>query len=495
MLVDAARVRVALAAAALLIAIAAPVPAYAATPTTTVLTAEPEDPEANEPFCFRATTTVTAGGGSVGGSSAVEIYETTTGSDVDLGGVGYQFGQPSTGTFCLDPGFSVGMHTFRGDYHDFGGTYEQSSDTLELNVSKATPDWYLNANPASPEAGEQIEITANFFDNGINEEDSLEIHLSGEADPICTQAPNTDNLIVCTVAAPSTPGTYQLTVSNSGSASVEAATSDPLDLVVQQNQVHASNVGVQYSTFYPVKDGYRDTVAITGTRDEPIEVTIRIYSPGGTLLKTQTIAEGSGAYSYAWNGRKADGTIRPAGTYKVTQTLDDALGASEMSTFFVTLSKKEVTWHSTSITQKGSSLDAVGSDGDGRVTRNTTAGWARLKALDPFSDWAGAGWQFSLHSGIGYKDVVVKVYAKHGLVLGPTRLGAQDFSECSTWSESCFDTWKNLAGSVGSTVWTSTNELSLDHVSGTKVRSLVSVYGSDVYVYKARVSYKYATLS
>jgi len=40
--------------------------------------------------------------------------------------------------------------------------------------------------------------------------------------------------------------------------------------------VSASGVGVSASTFYPVKDGYRDAVSIRGTLLEPATVAIKI---------------------------------------------------------------------------------------------------------------------------------------------------------------------------------------------------------------------------
>ena len=485
------RVRLALAAAALLIAMAAPVPVYAATPTTTEFTLETVDPQFGMETCLQLRTTVTADGSDVSG--AVNVYDTTSGSDVFWFSELYSGG--STIGMCSPNGFSIGPHSYRADFIG-NETYEASSGTLEFEIPKMTPQFFMSTLPVSPDAGSAFEITAQYITPfGFAEEDFIEVHLDGVAEPICSGAVHQGEWVTCTVTAPSTPGTYDVTLSNTGTASVEASSSGPLELVVQPNVVHASNVKVQYSTFYPVKDGYRDTVAITGTRAEPIAVTIKIYTPGGSLIKTQTIASGTGAYSYKWNGRKSDGTVRPEGKYKITQRLQDSLGASQTSTFYVNLSRKKLIWHSASVTKNGSAFAAWGASGNGKVVKST-AGWVRLKAGFGISDWAGAGWQFSLASGLGYKDVVVKVYAKRSVPMGDARLGAQDFSECAItagWDESCFKRWKALGG-AGSTVWTTSNELTASYISGTKVRSLVSVWGNDVYVYRARVSYKYATL-
>ena len=50
--------------------------------------------------------------------------------------------------------------------------------------------------------------------------------------------------------------------------------------------VAVSGVGVAYSTFYPYKDNYRDTVAIRGTLLEPASVTIKVYSSTGRKVRS-----------------------------------------------------------------------------------------------------------------------------------------------------------------------------------------------------------------
>ena len=487
------RVRVALAAAVLLLAIVAPVPAYAATPTTTDMTLETVDLEYTQEVCIDVATTVTGTGESLIGGK-VTIYDTSTGSDVFYQEIAYTHGS-STG-WCDSDGYSIGTHSFRADYSG-SATYDPSSDSIEFEIPKMTPQFFLTTVPVSPDAGSAYQINAGYItQGGFDGQDTIEVHAAGIDEPICSGAVLQWESITCNRTAPSA-GTLELTVSNDGVPWVEGATSDPFEVVVQENTVHASGLAVQYSTFYPVKDGYRDTVAIIGTRDEELDVTIRIYSPGGTLLTTKTIGTGTGAYSYVWNGRKSDGSVRPSGKYKITQQLEDEAGASETSTFFVTLSKKKLTWHSDTITKKGSSISAFGEDGRGSVSKS--GGTIRLKTPDGFGgDWSGVGYQFSLKSGLGYKDVTVAVYAKRGFVGGPVaEIGAQDFDDCplsGTWDGGCFDHWKSMGNASNTAKWYTTRELADANVSGTKVRSMVSNGSGTTYVYKAKVTYKYATL-
>ena len=89
--------------------------------------------------------------------------------------------------------------------------------------------------------------------------------------------------------------------------------------------------GVNYGTFYPVKDNYRDTLKISGNRQEPIAVTIRIYNANNKRVALVTKSEATGAYSYSWNGR--DGKkLLPAGKYRIVQTLVDEAGTTRAVT-------------------------------------------------------------------------------------------------------------------------------------------------------------------
>ncbi len=490
------RLRVMLLAALLVVSAISPVAVAAATPTTTVLQSTPSDPEVGDFVCFDVTTTITAGGGWVA-KGQVSVYETTSGADVYVGGEGYGFGQPSTGGFCVDTGFPVGGHSFRADYVDTSSspTYDPSMDTVIINVDKATPEWDLGTNPASPEAGNPVQISAGFADNGIDEQGSVAIYRSGIANPICSTGLTNSDSILCTVTAWA-PGTYQLTARNSGSASVAASTSAPVTIVVTPNTVHASSVGTQYTTFYPITDAYRDTVAIKGVRGEPSSVTIRIYTPGGTLIKTQAIAMGSGAYSYAWKGRTSTGAIRAEGKYRVTQVLKDSLGTTRTYTHYVTLSKKKIYTYTKTITKMGSTVAAKGKSGTGSITLNTTSGTALVKSGS--SGWAGVGYDFTLPTVTIYKSIKFRVQSKSGLAPWNV-IGMQNFSTCpyttsTSWYERCFDKWESVGNSANTAAYfTSTGSITTNR-SGVHARGMLSVPGGTVTVYRAQIVLVYGVL-
>ncbi len=177
------RVRFAVFAATLLLAGIAPVPAYAATPTTTVVTLQTADPQFQHEICIGVASTVTADGSSFTGGK-VTIYDTTTGSDVFYFDQTYDSG--SGVSWCKPDGYPIGPRSFRADYSG-NVNYEASSGTLEFEVPKMTPHFALITVPASPDAGSPYQLTAGFTtDGGYAEQNTVEVHLEGVADPICS---------------------------------------------------------------------------------------------------------------------------------------------------------------------------------------------------------------------------------------------------------------------------------------------------------------------
>ena len=85
--------------------------------------------------------------------------------------------------------------------------------------------------------------------------------------------------------------------------------------ITADTSVKTSSLAVQYSRFYPKNDGYRDTDKISGKTLEPATVTIRIYTSGGTRIKTFSLGTKNGTYSATWTGRRSDGSLFPQGTY------------------------------------------------------------------------------------------------------------------------------------------------------------------------------------
>ena len=78
--------------------------------------------------------------------------------------------------------------------------------------------------------------------------------------------------------------------------------------------------------FSPNGDAYRDTVTWRATGSESGSLVVRIGALDGTLVRTWTVANGTGPTAVTWDGRGADGLIVPDGTYEVRVSPSDAVG-------------------------------------------------------------------------------------------------------------------------------------------------------------------------
>ena len=188
---------------------------------------------------------------------------------------------------------------------------------------------------------------------------------------------------------------------------------------VVANTVNASGVGVSSSSVYPVKDTWKDTVAIRGTRNEAASVSIKVYrvvSGKDPVVKSASLARASGPYAYSWNGRTSSGKVLPAGKYKVVQVLADAFGARKTYTSYVTLSAKKMTWYTKTITvSPGPRRFSAPSDPSIQSQYSTTSTGALTMAFTPPSGspdavaWRAVGYQFYLPSASTYSSLSFQV--------------------------------------------------------------------------------------
>lgn len=208
-----------------------------------------------------------------------------------------------------------------------------------------------------------------------------------------------------TVAAAFTPDVAAASVFRPG-ASV------PLARTVVANTVNASGVGLSSSSVYPVRDSWKDTVAIRGTRNERASVAISVYSPTGSRVRSVSIATGSGPYTYSWNGRNSSGSILAAGKYRVVQVVRDAYGARKTYTSYVTLSRRKMTWYSRTITvAAGPRRFSVAGDASIQSQYSTTSTRA-LTLSNPVAGqlkWLAVGYQFTLPSASTYTSLSFQV--------------------------------------------------------------------------------------
>lgn len=225
-------------------------------------------------------------------------------------------------------------------------------------------------------------------------------------------------------------GTHSLTAEYVGDGTYEDSTSLPVEVVVTVDVVEATGVGVSLSKFYPKVDGYKDTVKVRGTRVEPLSVAIAIKNSAGKTVRSASFAKAAGAYAWSWNGKNKAGTLQPAGTYTVVQTLRDGYTAKVVKST-VALSWKKLVWRSFAQTKNLS-----------RAAWETTG---------------GAGWAFAVPAATVYGRLTASVYAKGSGVItvrDATCGGSTwDNSACWTVAYKLFDNgswgWRTVSRAAG----------------------------------------------
>ena len=309
------------------------------------------------------------------------------------------------------------------------------------------------------------------------------VDANGSGDECQDVAVDPGNQTSCTINLPQA-GDHSYTAIYSGNVVLEGSTSDPLVFTVVADTVDATGVGVSLGTFYPVKDNYKDTLRISGNRQEAIAVTIRIYNSKDKRVARVSKSRASGGYSYIWNG-KDGGNLLPAGKYRVVQTLVDGAGTTRTVTNHVNLSRKRLVTLTKTISKNGAAAGAS----SGNAKKVGTA--ARLRAG---SNPALAAWQLKLPSAISYKSIQLRFQVAAHLSAPPAVIAMQNFNICTGWDATCFDRVKGIGNSSGAAKWYTTKGGPSAHHNGRAVRGLAGTAVGTIYVYKVQVKVKYTVL-
>jgi hypothetical protein len=182
--------------------------------------------------------------------------------------------------------------------------------------------------------------------------------------------------------------------------------------VTDDKAVVASGLGLEWKTFYPVKDSYRDTVAVRGTLGERAHIVITIRNAAGTLVRTRDLGTRSaGAYSWAWSGRNDSGTLLPAGTYTVRQRIADVAGNTKTWNGAVVLSRKSLHWHGQTVTRAGDSYTYYWDPGAGWVSTARSA-YDHGVRLHSQGEFAAVRYAYRLHSATRYSTLTFRVLGR-----------------------------------------------------------------------------------
>lgn len=390
----------------------------------------------------------------------------------------------------LDPGTYSVVAAFGG----FGDLAASQSDPVTFEVGVTTTTALVSdLDPAL--STQPITLTATLTSQTGGAIDGGTLSLTDESDGSTLGSiavgPGSTELTVTTMLA---VGDHPLKASYSGHGSFGPSSAQLVQTVTVDQAVDATDVGISYSKFYPVKDGYRDQLGVWGTRHEPISVSIDIYSVAtGKRVRTATVALGSDRYVWTWNGRTAAGKLVKAGRYRVVQTLTDSGSNQMVSTAFATLSLKKVVWKTVSTTVRGSAYSLVLDTGNGYVSKARSSYAGGVKVASGTAA-AGVQYRFRIVKGTIYKNISFKV-------LGRSPNGRKAF--IAIWDPDLgsylyVDSFDAVRQAGPGYRWWSTSAPLTNRVRGGYARAVVIVaYSSGKVIFdisKVRVTYKIGVL-
>ena len=304
----------------------------------------------------------------------------------------------------------------------------------------------------------------------------------------CAAAPvdAVNNQTSCTINS-AAPGTYHFKAVYSGNTVLAGSESDPATggITVDPDSVEAHAVGVSAGSIYPVKDSYRDTVTLSGNRDESIAVTISVYNSSNKRVRLATKSSATGSYSYVVERTRQQGSRAPGRQVPRRPEARRHVRNDEV----VHGLRQPVDEEARHRDQDDHQERIGGRRCGGKVTKSGTS--VRLKGG---SSAALAGWQFKIPSAVIYKSLSFRVNASARLSAPASIIAMQNFNLCGTWNTGCFDRFKGIGNSSGSAKWYSTSGSPSAHRNGLTVRGLVGVASGTVYVHKAEIKVTYQVL-
>ncbi len=420
---------------------------------------------------------------------AAGVSPATAGSIKFYAGAALLGTQPITagGQATWDPVVPQGSTQYRADFIPTGATTVGGSAAVTVQ-GKLPLTLDLTVDPSAVVSGEgkvTFEIWASDYDVS-GAVDIWDVTATPAKVATTTLA---DGQATVDTRLPGT-GTHSYEARFAGSTTHVPATSNTVTVDLAPDTVVSVNgLALQYGTFYPVKDGYRDTVAIKGSPAEPVTVTIKVKNSNGKTVRSWTLARRDTAWSVAWNGRNTGGTLQPAGKYKVTQTIKDVPGHTKTWTGYTVLSGKKLAWTTATITKNGRNYSSFNYSSYGWVLPSNKYSNGVNIYGNIYDEWAWVGYAFSVPKAIKYGTFKFSV-------LGTPQKG-RGVPYISMWNYAA--SYEDAERSIGRTYsWYSTSATGSSHVSRNRIaRGYVTVVGENWGWYdvaKVKLTYRYAVL-
>ncbi len=464
---------------ALVATLATPIAARAATATTTTL----DVPSGTQYGSFTVSAHVTPAPQPTGGFIPAVSF-------IVDGGGGLPAPLDSNGDASTELSLSAGSHTVKASFGAFADweASESAAKTVQVGIPTQT-SLTSNRNPAL--STQSVTITATVSPSSVTG-GTVTIADAFDGSTIATGsvAPG-DTSVAFTGLLDA--GSHALTATYTGHGDY-GPSEDGLTQTIQPDSGVDAMAGVQYATFYPFRDTYRDTNALRGTLREPASVVIRVYTPSNVLFRTFDLGHrGVGAYTYSWNGRNAAGAILKAGTYRIVQRITDDAANVKTATFRVAISHKRLRWTTSSITLYGSQIRAAADPGNGTISPSRSAYYRGVR-LNSGRAGVAVAYRFTVKAALRYGNTIT--FKVLGRSPNGTKVaeGLWNRTYCPPLGVDCYD--QKLMGP--SYRWWSIGASSAQHLDRRTAWGLVSVpYAGGARsfdVAKVRLTYRWAVL-
>ena len=454
-------------------------------PTVTTVDASPNPAPAGTAVTLVALVAPNPGGGTVVWSDAMDDDAEIGESEVD----------PTSGAATLVVALDEGFHGVVATFHGSSGFAASASGPLLVTVlweGEPTTTTLEAAAPAT-ELGLEVVLTAAVsppvfgfvaFTDGIT--------------LLAVETVDPDSGVATLVNSRLRVGAHRIAATFLGDDDLAASQSAPLAIAVTPpSRIHASGLGLSRSSFFPVKDGYLDTVAIRGRVGQPAMLTAEVYSRAtGKKVRSLRFGEKVGSYNVTWDGRDTAGALLPAGGYRVVQRLRDSWGNSMAHTSLVQISLKRLHWTTVSQTRSGGSADERYAYASALILESRFADGIQLDAgaggswpLDPSEAWVD--YSFRLPDAPVYKSITCGVLGATDPGRGPASILFRDWTAGD-------EAWDDVADAKAGYAWTYAKGDPEQHISRAHEAicsiDVLAENNGQIDVARVKLTYTYAVL-
>jgi hypothetical protein len=269
-------------------------------------------------------------------------------------------------------------------------------------------------------------------------------------------------------------GTHKISIQYAGDSKHLSSTSGLYEIVVTPDIVHVTDVhvGDGNTKFYPIVDGYRDTITARGYLAERAKVVVSVVNTvTGAAVRTMDLGwRPIGPYASAWNGRSTDGALAPAGAYTLIQSFRDEAGVEAVLREGLIVSHEKLVLHTYTQTIAAGSFVESAKTGSATISKagSSYSGGVRINSGGSTGSLAWVAYDFTVPRSITQTSLTFAVRGR-GSLTAP----AGSFLEVFNGRTGTYDSFEAIGGDYD---WYSTSATPREHIYGRGlVRGLILV--------------------